>query len=255
MAGRETNGAGAAAGAGSAGKASLPKRFYKDVAVKDEGGAASVVLDGKPVRTPGKAPLALPTRAAAEAVAEEWRAQGERIDPSTMPLTRLANSTIDGVRGNEQGVASDIVRHAASDLVSYRAEAPQGLIAAQAEHWDPVLAWAECELDAPFRRVTGITHVEQPAASLEAVARALGGFDAFGLAALHVMTQLTGSALLALAVGVGQLTPEEAWAAAHVDEDWQIGQWGEDAEAVERRANRKRDFDAAARMLELVQPK
>ena len=250
MTGQETNGTGAGAGAGR--KASLPKRFYKDVAVKDEGGEAVLLLDGKPVRTPGKAPLALPTRAAAEALAEEWRAQGDRIDPETMPLTRLANSAIDGVRGREQAVAADIVRHAGSDLLSYRPEGPQSLVAAQAKHWDPVLAWAERALDAPLRLVAGIVHVEQPAPSLDAIARRLEAFDTFGLAALHVMTQLTGSALLPLAVALGQLTPEEAWAAAHVDEDFQIAQWGEDAEAAGRRAHRKRDFDAAVRMLALL---
>jgi chaperone required for assembly of F1-ATPase len=240
------------AGAGSARKANLPKRFYKDVAVKDEGDQAALLLDGKPVRTPGKTALALPTRAAAEAIAGEWRTQGDRIDPETMPLTRLANSAIDGVRGREQAVAADIVRHAGSDLLSYRAEGPQGLIAAQAKHWDPVLAWAERELNAPLRQVAGVVHVEQPEASVDAIARRLAAFGAFDLAALHVMTQLTGSALLPLAVALGQLTPEEAWAAAHIDEDWQISQWGEDAEAAARRVHRKRDFDAAARMLDLL---
>ena len=240
---------------GGAPKASLPKRFYKEVAVKDEGGETALLLDGKPVRTPGKAPLALPTRAAADAVAGEWRAQGERIDPSTMPLTRLANSTIDGVCGSEQAVAADIVRHAGSDLVSYRAEGPQGLIAAQAKYWDPLLAWAERELNAPLRQVAGVVHVQQPASSLAAIERRLGAFGAFELAALHVMTQLTGSALLPLAVALGKLTPEQAWAAAHVDEDGQISQWGEDAEAAARRAHRKRDFDAAAKMLELARAK
>jgi chaperone required for assembly of F1-ATPase len=241
---------------GSAAKPSaLPKRFYQDVAIEDEGGDAALLLDGKTVRTPGKAPLALPGRAAAEAIAQELRAQGERIDPETMPLTRLANSAIDAVRGHERAVAADIVRHAGSDLLSYRAEGPQGLIEAQAKHWDPVLAWAARALEAPLRQMTGVVHVKQPSSSLDAIARRLEAFDAFGLAALHVMTQLTGSALLPLAVALGQLTPEEAWAAAHVDEDWQIAKWGEDTEAAARRANRKRDFDAAARMLQLTRPK
>ena len=230
----------------------LPKRFYQNVTVEDNGGAHALLLDGMPVRTPGKAPLVLPTRAAAEALAEEWRAQGDRIDPETMKLTRLANSAIDGVRGGEHAVAADIVRHAGSDLLSYRAEGPQGLIAAQAKHWDPVLAWAERALDAPLHHVTGVVHVAQPASSLDVIARQLVPFDAFGIAALHVMTQLTGSALLALAVALVYLTPEEAWNAAHVDEDFQIAKWGEDAEAAKRRAHRKRDFDAAARMLALT---
>lgn len=249
MAGKEANDP--AAGAGSARRESLPKRFYKDVAVKDEGSEAALLLDGKPGRTPGKAKLALPTRALADAVAEEWRAQADRIDPATMPLTRLTNSAIDGVRGQELAVAADIVRHAGSDLVCYRAERPQGLAAAQAKHWDPVLTWTERDLEAPLRHAEGVVHVAQPQASLDQIEKRLQGFDAFGLAALHVMTQLTGSALLALALGLGQLTPEEAWAAAHVDEDWQIGQWGEDADAAARCAYRKRDFDAAARMLKL----
>ena len=203
------------------------------MAIKDEGaGGASLLLDGKPVRTPGKAPLMLPNRALAEAVAEEWRGQGTRIDPQTMPLTRLANSVIDGVRGRESAVIDDILAHAGSDLVCYRAEGPKGLVALQTQHWDPVVAWAKTDLGAPMRLGQGVVHVGQPRASLDEIKRRLAGFDAWSLAALHVMTGLTGSALLALAVALRRLSPEEAWAAAHVDEDWQISQWGEDAEAA-----------------------
>jgi chaperone required for assembly of F1-ATPase len=237
---------------GAGRQASLPKRFYSEVATREDGGGAALLLDGKPVRTPGKAPFVVPNAALAEAIAEEWRGQGERIDPETMPLTKLANSIIDGVAGNEASVIDDILSYAGSDLLCYRAEGPQGLIAAQAKHWDPLLAWAERELNAPLRQVAGVVHVQQPASSLAAIERRLGAFGAFELAALHVMTQLTGSALLPLAVALGKLTPEQAWAAAHVDEDWQISQWGEDAEAAARRAHRKRDFDAAAKMLELA---
>jgi chaperone required for assembly of F1-ATPase len=232
-------------------KPSLPKRFYQDVAIADDG--AALLLDGKTVRTPGKAELVLPTRALAEAVAEEWRAQGERIDPATMPLTKLANSAIDGVVGREPAVIDDIMSHAASDLVCYRAHAPQGLVAAQARHWDPVLVWAKDALGAPLKLGAGVVHVAQPQASLDRLRQTMLGRDAFSLAALHVMTALTGSALLALAVALGRLSPEEAWAAAHVDEDWQISQWGEDAEAAERRENRRRDFAAAAKLLALLQ--
>jgi chaperone required for assembly of F1-ATPase len=239
---------------GAARKAALPKRFYEEVAAKDEGGGgASLLLDGKPVRTPGKAPLTLPSRALAEAVASEWRAQGERIDPSTMPLTRLANSAIDGVAGREQAVIDDIARHAASDLLCYRAEGPKALVEAQSAHWDKVLDWARMELKAPLVLAQGVVHVAQPEASLARIRRALDGLDALRLAALHVMTALTGSALLALAVLRGKLTPEQAWTAAHVDEDFQISQWGEDAEAATRRENRWRDFAAAARALTLSQ--
>ncbi len=234
-------------------KSSLPKRFYKNVTIKDEGeGSAALLLDGKTVQTPGKALLALPARALADAVAEEWSGQGERIDPATMPLTKLANSTIDGVKGLEQAVIDDILAYAGSDLLCYRAEAPEGLVASQAEHWDLVLAWAKATLNAPLKLTEGVVHVAQPQASLERIRAELKRFDAFSLAALHVLTTLTGSALLALAVALGKLTPEEAWKAAHVDEDFQISQWGEDEEAARRRVHRRRDFDASAQLLKLL---
>ena len=231
---------------------SLPKRFYKSVAIEKEGAGFALLLDGKPVRTPAKAQLLLPTRALAEAVAEEWRAQGERIDPAAMPLTKLANSAIDGVAGRDEAVIDDILAHAGADLLCYRAKGPRGLVEAQRKQWDPVLAWAKSTLGAPLVLAEGIVHVAQPQASLDRLRDALVGRDAFGLAALHVMTALSGSALLALAVALGRMTPEEAWEAAHVDEDWQIGQWGEDAEAKARRTARRRDFAAAARTLALL---
>ena len=226
-------------------KSSHPKRFYQHVAIKDEGNGSALLLDGKTVRTPGKAPFLLPNAALAEAIAEEWRGQGARIDPQTMPLTRLANSVIDGVKGNEGAVLDDILKYAGSDLLCYRAEGPKGLVSLQTKHWDPILAWAKHDLGAPMRLSEGVMHVEQPPTSLDALRQRLAEFDPWGIAALHVMTGLSGSALLALAVALGRLTPEEAWAAAHVDEDWQIGQWGDDEEAKQRRANRHRDFTAA----------
>ncbi len=229
----------------------LPKRFYKDVAVRDAAGRAELLLDGKSVRTPGKAPLSVPTRALAEAIAEEWRAQGDHIDPQTMPLTKLANSAIDGIEGRTEAVIDDIMAHARADLLCYRASGPDGLLKAQAKHWDPIVAWAKEALKAPLNLAEGIVHVAQPDASLAAIRKEIEGLDAFGLAALHVMTSLTGSALLALAVAKRRLDPDAAWDAAHVDEDFQIGQWGEDAEAKDRREARRRDFDAAARALEL----
>jgi chaperone required for assembly of F1-ATPase len=234
----------------AAAKPALPKRFYQDAAADPAG---VIALDGKPVRTPGKAPLALPSRALAKAVAQEWRAQGERVDPGTMPLTRLANSAIDGVAGREQAVIDDILAFAGSDLLCYRAHGPRKLAEAQSKHWDPVLAWAKEALGAPLVLAEGVMHVAQPDASLARLRRQIEGRGPFGLAALHVLTALSGSALLALAVALGRLTPEEAWAAAHVDEDFQIGQWGEDAEAKARREARWRDFAAAARMLKLLE--
>jgi chaperone required for assembly of F1-ATPase len=232
-------------------KSSLPKRFYKEVAVADDGARAGLLLDGKPVRTPGKAPLTVPTKTLAEAIAAEWRAQGEHIDPRTMPLTKLANSAIDGVEWRTGAVIDDIMAHARADLLCYRASGPDGLLAAQAKHWDPIITWAKDALHAPLTLAEGIIHVAQPEASMAAIRKELEGLDAFTLAALHVMTSLTGSALLALAVLKKRLDPDEAWNAAHVDEDFQIGQWGEDAEAKDRRAARRRDFDAAARTLQL----
>jgi chaperone required for assembly of F1-ATPase len=233
-------------------KPSRPKRFYEHVAIEDESGGSALLLDGKTVRTPGKAPFVLPNAALADAVAEEWRGQGARIDPATMPLTRLANSVIDGVKGREGAVVDDILKYAGSDLLCYRAEGPKGLAALHTRHWDPILAWAKHDLGAPMRLAEGVTHVEQPPTSLDAIKKHLKKFDPWSLAALHVMTGLSGSALLALAVALGRLSPEEAWAAAHVDEDWQIGRWGEDEEAKERRENRHRDFAAAARVLTLL---
>ncbi|MHA1517416.1 MAG: ATP12 family chaperone protein [Alphaproteobacteria bacterium] len=230
---------------------SLTKRFYKEVTVVDEDGAAAIHLDGRPVRTPGKAALAVPRRALAEAIAEEWRVQGMHIDPATMPLTKLANSAIDGVMRQADAVIDDILAHAHADLLCYRASGPEQLLTAQARHWDPVIAWAKDDLGASLSLTEGIVHVGQPDASIATLKREIAKLDTFGLAALHVMTALTGSALLALAVASGRLSPEKAWAAAHVDEDFQISQWGEDAEAKARRAARKRDFDAAARAIEL----
>lgn len=234
-------------------KTSLPKRFYKVVAVEDEGGRAALTLDGKPVRTPGKALLSVPSKALAEEIAEEWRRQGAYIDPRTMPLTRLANSAIDGVVDKTGAVVDDILAHARADLLCYRASGPEGLLAEQGKHWDPVIAWAKDALHAPLNLAEGVVHIAQPEESIAALERELDTLGAFELAALHVMTTLTGSALLALAVALKRLTPEEAWTAAHVDEDFQIGQWGEDAEAKARREARKAEFDAAARALELTQ--
>jgi chaperone required for assembly of F1-ATPase len=242
------------AGARGAGKKiKLPKRFYTDVKIKADGaGRGALLLDGKPVRTPGKAPLVAPNAALAEAIAGEWRGQEERIDPETMPLTRLANSVLDGVAGREASVIDDILAYAGSDLLCYRADGPEGLARSQATHWDPVVEWAKRDLGAPMRLAQGVMHVTQTPAALEAIGKQLAPFDTWSLAALHVLTGLTGSALLALAIARGRLSPDEAWAAAHVDEDWQIAEWGEDEEAKERRERRRRDFAAAAQMLSLL---
>ena len=236
-----------------------PKRFYKAVSFAASPIASDaavdayqVLLDGKPMRTPAKRKLAVPTLALADAIAAEWDAQGERIDPATMPLTRLANSALDGVRGREAEVRAEIVKYAANDLLCYRATEPEGLTRRQAELWDPILAWSREALGAGLVVAQGVMPVAQPDRVVAKISDALDPHDAFVLAAIHVMTTLMGSALLALAHARGLLTAEAAWAAAHVDEDWQIARWGEDAEAAARRERRWVDMQAASRMLALV---
>lgn len=230
----------------SATRAPQPRRFYDDARLAIAEGGHSVLLDGKPARTPGRLPLALPSRELAEAVAGEWREQGETIDAATMPLTRLANSTIDGVIPRSAEVAGDAARYATSDLICYRAEYPAGLVVLQKRHWDPVLAWIARELGLQFRTGVGIGHVAQPEATLREVERIVAALAPFPLAALHSMTTLMGSVLLALVHARGGLSMDATWEAAHVDEDWQISQWGADAEAAARRIARRRDFEAAS---------
>ncbi|MFA5899684.1 MAG: ATP12 family protein [Hyphomicrobium sp.] len=233
----------------------LPKRFYTEVTVGEapEGGY-QILLDGRAVRTPKKLLLKVPTQKLAEAVAEEWAAQSERIDPSSMPLSKLAITAIDGVCDHLQEVADDIVRFAGSDLLCYRAEAPAALAEMQTKAWDPVLGWIEAETGARFLLAEGVMPVTQSRHALSRVADLVAPFDAMQLAALHVMTTLTGSAFLALAAAKARLTAEEAWAAAHVDEDFQIERWGVDVEATERRARRRIEMLAASRFLELLRP-
>lgn len=231
-------------------KTPLPKRFYKDVTVIEAGGGFGVSLDGRPVRTPAKAMLVLPTETGARLVADEFAAQREIIDPMSMPVYRLVNTAIDGVASDPQAVLEDVLRFASSDLLCYRAGSPQALVEREAEAWDPVIDWARSRLGARFLLAEGAMHVEQPREAIAAIGVHLSQHtDPLRLAALHVMTGLMGSALLALAVDFGELDAEAAWAAAHVDEDFQAEQWGIDAEAAARRTLRKRDMMAAATLL------
>lgn len=227
----------------------LPKRFYTDVAVAEEEGAYAIHLDGRPVRTPARASLRVPSRPVAEAIAAEWARQGDRIDPATMPLTRLVNTALDGVASELEATADDIAKFAGSDLLCYRAEGPERLVERQTRNWDPVVAWAEKRLGVRFHLAAGVMPVNQDPAAVPAL-RAVLPDAVLPLAALHTITTLTGSALLALALHDRHLTPDEAWNAAHIDEDWEIELWGEDAEAVARRAFRRSEFDAAVRLLE-----
>lgn len=233
-------------------KQELRKRFYDAVDVALESYEFVIVLDGKPARTPARRALSVPAPLLAEAIAAEWRAQDEYIDPAKMPLTRLVNSALDGVVREADAVRREIQRYAGSDLLCYRADGPAPLVARQAAAWDPILAWAADNLGARFTVASGITHVAQPTAALAHLSAALAQVSPLKLAALHAMTTLTGSALLALAVAKSRLSAEAAWAAAHVDEDWNIEQWGPDAEAMDRRSRRWAEMDAAARLISLL---
>jgi chaperone required for assembly of F1-ATPase len=228
----------------------LPRRFYAQASAAKEADAYAVRLDGKAVRTPARRILAAPTLALAEAIATEWQAQREAIDPATMPLTRLANAIIDGVADRAGPVADEIAKYAASDLLFYRAATPSALMERQRRHWDPIVAWAAEVLGARFAIREGVIHVAQPDEALAAISAAIP-VEPWSLGALHAATTLMGSALLALALAHRRLAVEEAWHAAHVDEDWNMEQWGRDTLALERRAKRFAELNAAATVLDL----
>jgi chaperone required for assembly of F1-ATPase len=229
----------------------LRRRFYRSATV-GEGAPYPVLLDDRVVKTPADSTLAAPNTALAQAIAAEWTAQGERIEPASMPLTRLANTILDGVAPNPEPVAGEIAKYLGSDLVCYRADTPEGLVAAQAQHWDPVLAWTRAAHGARFVLSEGVMFVAQPEAAVAAV-RAVIPSDPWRLGAVHLITTLTGSALIALAVAAGDLGVDDAWAAAHVDEDWNIKLWGSDEIALARRATRFADMQAAGTVLSLTE--
>ena len=235
----------------------LRARFYRDASVNEGAGGFEVLLDGKPVRTPAKRLLAAPVRPLAEALAAEWQGQRDTIDPAAMPLTRLANVIIDAVVDMPVSVVYEIENYLKSDLLCYRAAEPDGLVAAQARHWDPLLAWAREALGARFVSTQGIVHVAQPDAAIAAASRAIPRdasqkAEMWRLGALALVTTLTGSGLIALALAAGRLDTDAAWAAASVDEDWNMATWGRDELALERHASRFKDMQAAAMILELV---
>jgi chaperone required for assembly of F1-ATPase len=229
-------------------RTALRRRFYDKATTVAVADGHAVRLDGKPVRTPARRELAAPTLALAEAIAAEWQAQQGVIDPAKMPLTRLANAIIDGVADAPQPVADEIAKYLASDLVFYRAGSPPGLVERQARQWDPILDWARQVLSAEFKLGEGVVYVAQPEAAL-AAARAAIPDEPWRLGAVHAITTLTGSALIALAMARGALSADTAWQAAHVDEDWNIAQWGRDEMAMARRDFRFAEFQAAATVL------
>lgn len=228
------------------------KRFWKEVATVAEDAGWEVRLDGRPVKTPARAALAVPNEALAEAIAEEWRSVGETVDPRAMPLTGLANAAIDRVAPDRETFAAGLARYAEADLACYRAEGPRPLAALQEESWDALLAWGRRRYDVDFTTTCGIVHVAQPDATVARLRHAIGTLDPFRLAGLSPLVTIGGSLLAALAVLEKAMTPEAGWQAVSIDERWQLEQWGADAEAEAALENRRRDFMAAAKFLDLL---
>ncbi len=227
----------------------LPKKFYTLATVTDE---LCIALDGRVVKTPLKAKLILPSQALADAVAAEWNAQVDVINPAAMPLTKLANTAIDRAGTERAFVAGQVVEFSSSDLVCYRAGEPEALAILQTTAWDPILRWAEAMMGAKFKVVTGVIHQAQDAATIAAVEKHVAALDKFRLTVAHNLTTLTGSALLGLMLVAGKISPDAGWQAAHVDEDFQIAVWGTDEEAAQRRVWRKTDFDGSLEFLNLI---
>ncbi len=225
------------------------KRFYQAASV---GPGRDILLDGRPVKTPGRADLVLPVDALAEAVAAEWNAQGQTIDPRSMPLTGLANAAIDRIAPDPAAFARGLAAYGEADLLCYRAEGPAPLVARQAELWNPILAWARQRYDVLFELASGVVHRPQPAATIGRLGAAVAARDPFQLAGLSPLVTVSGSLLIALAVAEGALGRDQAWAAAALDEHWQAEHWGEDAEAAQALANRRREFAAGARFVALL---
>ncbi|WP_076072269.1 ATP12 family chaperone protein [Sphingomonas montana] len=232
------------------------KRFWTDVAVAaaDAAQGYAITLDARPVRTPARLPLVLPTRALADAVAAEWAAQDGEVDPRTMPMTGLSNAAIDRVMPDRALFVNQIAAYAETDLLCYRADAPDTLVARQAAAWEPLLAWGRARYDVAFRVTTGIVHVAQPPETLARLRAAVAAHDAHALAALSPLTTIGGSLLAALAVAERHIDADPAFDLTHLDELWQAERWGEDALATEARILRKADFMAAARFLMLSRP-
>ncbi|EAQ05164.1 hypothetical protein OB2597_07760 [Pseudooceanicola batsensis HTCC2597] len=229
-----------------------PKRFWKTVAVTESEGGFGVALDGRPVRTPAKRPLVVPTRALAEAVAAEWEAQEDVLDPRTMPATRGANAAIDKVALQHAEVAGMLAAYGDSDLLCYRADSPAGLVARQAEGWDPLLDWAEEALGARLMPRAGVMHEPQNPEALNRLSAAVHALGPFQLAAFHDLVSLTGSLVLGFAAAREVRPVEEIWDLSRIDEDWQAEQWGIDDEAAAAAAAKRASFLQAKRFFDSV---
>ncbi|WP_336288601.1 MULTISPECIES: ATP12 family chaperone protein [unclassified Bartonella] len=231
---------------------SLPKRFYKKVKITCEERGFAILLDEYPVKTPAKRCFFVPTEMFAALVAQEFENQKEVIDPTKMPITRLVNTVIDGIADDMQAVFEDLLRFVACDMLFYRAPAPKELVQRQCEEWDPLLDWAEKKLGSRFNLAEGLMHVEQSREAIQAVSNYLRKVESpYVLAALHTITTLTGSALIALAVAAEEIDSDHAWDIAHLDENWMMEQWGTDEEAIARRAYKKAEFNAAATIIKV----
>jgi chaperone required for assembly of F1-ATPase len=228
------------------------KRFYREATAALAEGGLAILLDGRPVKTPARRPLVVPTEELVEAIAAEWNAQGEEIDPLAMPLTGLANAAIDRVAPDPAAFAKAIAVYGESDLLCYRAEGPQPLVQRQEERWDRLLAWAGRRYEVEFETICGIIHRRQPPETVDRLARAVASRHPFRLAALSPLVTISGSLVIALALAEGEVGLEDAWAAATLDETWQAEQWGVDPLGAAALAERRRDFDAAYLFLTLL---
>lgn len=228
------------------------KRFYKAASVRPAEDAWEIILDGRPIKTPARNSLVVPTEPLADAIADEWNAQGETIDPRTMPLTGLANAAIDRVAPDPETFVRGLANYGESDLLCFRADGPDSLVSRQSVAWNPILAWARRRFDVDFEIVRGIMHRPQPENTLRQLRHALAGRDPFALAGLSPLVTISGSLVVALALAEEAITLDEAWAAATVDEAFQAEKWGEDAEAAAVLEARRRDFAAAWCFLRLL---
>jgi chaperone required for assembly of F1-ATPase len=228
------------------------KRFYENATVSPESGGVAILLDGRPVRTPARALLRVPTEELAEAIAGEWNAQGEKIEPHLMPLTGLANAAIDRVAPDPAAFGRTLAEYGGSDLLCYRAEGPQSLVERQDRLWDPLLGWARTRFGIEIETTAGVMHRPQPAHTVEQLGRAVAARSAFQLAGLSPLVTIAGSLIIALALAEGAIGLEAAWDAAMLDEAWQAEQWGADPLAAASLENRRREFEGAYRFLTLL---
>ena len=228
------------------------KRFWTTVSAEPEGEGWGIKLDGRAVKTPARAALEVPTQRLAEAIADEWQDVGENVDPRAMPLTGLANAAIDRVAPDRYAFARGLANYAEADLACYRADGSRELISRQEEEWDKLLGWARRRYDVDFVTTSGLMHVAQPPATVERLSHAVAALDPFRLAGLSPLVTIGGSLISAIAVLEKAVSPVEAWEAASVDDRWQLERWGRDAEAEAALENRRRDFLAAARFLDLL---